>query len=84
MAEERGNRYAAVEGIEAIFADKDSNDENFDCGYHLDIIPDRENKGYSESSNLDIHIECLTLQKSNKAESLTGKHWNKITVKNTY
>ena len=80
MAEGRGKRYSAGEAIEAIFADEDSNDETFDCGYDLDIIPDSENEGDSESSDLDIQIEGLRLQESNKAESLTGKNCNKITL----
>ena len=54
MAEGRGMRYSAGEAIVAIFADEDSNDETFDSGYDLDIIPDRENEGDSESSDLDI------------------------------
>ena len=62
------------------FADEDSNDESFDCGYDLDIIPDSENEGDSESSDLDIQIEGLRLQESNKTESLTGKNCNKITL----
>ena len=80
MAEGRGKRYSTREAIEAIFADEDSNDESFDCGYDLDIIPDSENEGDSESSDLDIQIEGLRLQESNKAESLTGKNCNKITL----
>ena len=80
MAERSGKRYSTGEAIEASFADEDSNDERFDCGYDLDIIPDSENEGDSESSDLDIQIEGLRLQKSNKAESLTGKNCNKITL----
>ena len=78
MAEGRGKRYSTGEAIESIFADEDSNDESSDCGYDLDIIPDSENEGDSESSDLDIQIEGLRLQESNKAESLTGKNCNKI------
>ena len=59
---------------------EDSNDETFDCGYDLDIIPDSENEGDSESSGLDIQIVGLTLQESNKAESLTDNNCNKITL----
>ena len=40
MAKGRGKRYSTGEAIEAIFADEDSNEETFDCGYDLDIIPD--------------------------------------------
>ena len=69
MAEWRGKRYSAGEAIEAIFADEESNDETFDCGYNLDIIPNSENEGDSKSGDLDIQIEGLRLQESNKAES---------------
>ena len=80
MAEGRGKRYSAGEAIEAIFTDEDSNDETFDCGHDLDIIPDSENEGDSESSDLGIQIEGLRLQESNKSECLTGKNCNKITL----
>ena len=52
----------------------------FDCGYDLDIIPDSENEGHSESSDLDIQIEGLRFQEFNKAESLSGNNCNKITL----
>ena len=74
MAEGRGKRYSAGEDIDAMFADEDSNDESFDCGYDLDIIPDSENEG---SSDLDIQIEGVRLQECTKAESLTGKNCSK-------
>ena len=45
MAEGRGKRYSIGKTIEVIFADKDSNDESFDCGYDLDIILVSENEG---------------------------------------
>ena len=80
MAEGRGKRYSAAEALEAIFVDEDSNDQTFDCGYDLDIISDSENEGDSESSDLDIQIEGLRLQESTKAEHLTGKNCNKITL----
>ena len=32
MAEGRRKRYSLAEAIGAIFADKDNNDETFDCG----------------------------------------------------
>ena len=80
MAEGRGKKYFAGEAIEAIFMDEASNDETSACGYDLDIIPDSENEGDNESSDLDIQIEGLRLQESNKAEGLTGKNCNKITL----
>ena len=72
MAEGRGKRYSTGDAIKAIFADEDSNDESFDCGYDLDIIPDSENEGDSESSDVDIQIEGLRLQESKKALSEAG------------
>ena len=59
MADGRRKRYSTGEAIEAVFADEDNNDESFDCRYDLDIIPDSENEGDSESSDLDIQIEGL-------------------------
>ena len=51
MAEGRTKRYSPGEAIGAIFADEDSNNEIFDGRYDLDIIPDSENEGDSESSD---------------------------------
>ena len=67
MAEGRRKRYSAREAIEVFFANEDLNDETFDYGYDLDIIPDSEYEGDSESCDLDIQIEGLTLQESNEA-----------------
>ena len=74
MAERGRKRYSAGEAMEAIIADEDSNDKNFDCSYDLIIIPDSENDRDCESSDLDIQIEGLSLQKSSEAGSLTGKN----------
>ena len=49
-------------------------------GYDLDIIHDSKNEEDSKSGDLDIQIEGLTLEESNKAETLTGKNCNTITV----
>ena len=65
---------------EATFEDEDINNEMFYCGYDLDIIPNSENEGHSESSDKDIQIEGLGLQESDKAESLLAKKCNKITL----
>ena len=53
MAEGRRKRCYAGEAIQAILQ-MDRKDETFDCGYDVDIIPDSENEGDSESSDLDI------------------------------
>ena len=42
MVKGRGKRYSIGEAMETIVADKDSNDETFEFGYDLDIIPDSE------------------------------------------
>ena len=49
MAEGRKKRFSA-EVLEAILADRDSNDEDFDCGSDTEIVPDSEN----EHSDIDI------------------------------
>ena len=66
--------------IEPSYVEDDINDETFDFGYDLHIHTDTENERNSQSSDLDIQIEGLTLQEFNKAESLTGKNCNIITL----
>ena len=64
MAQGRRKRYSVREAIEAFFAHDDNNNEIFDSVYDLDIIPDSENEGDSESSDFDIQIEGLILHGS--------------------
>ena len=59
MTEGRKKRFSAGEVLEAIFADTDSNDEDFDCGSDVEIIPDSENEEYSD---LDISEQLDSLQ----------------------
>ena len=51
-----------------------------DCGYDLEIILYSENKGDSESSDLDTQIEGLTFEIYNEAENVTGKNSREILV----
>ena len=51
MVEGRRKTFSAGEAVEAIFAYDSSNDETFDCGYDLDIIPYNDNERDSESSD---------------------------------
>ena len=48
MAEGRKKRFSAGEVLEAIFADRDSNDEDFDCHSDIEIVPDSENEEYRD------------------------------------
>ena len=59
MAEGRKKRFSAGEVLEAIFADRDSNDEDFDCGSDIEIVPDSENEEYSD---IDISEQLESLQ----------------------
>ena len=59
MTEGRKKRFSAGEVLEAIFADTDSNDEDFDCGSDVEITPDSEN---SEYSGVDISEQLDSLQ----------------------
>lgn len=56
MADRRRKRYSASEILEAVFADEDSGDDNFDCGSDAEIIPDSENNSTCEDSDLDDSI----------------------------
>ena len=49
-------RYSVGEALEAVFADEDSGDENFDCGSDAEVIPDSENDSCCEDSDLDDSI----------------------------
>ena len=42
MTERGSKKYTAGEALEAIFADEDSGDENFDCGSDVEYVPDSE------------------------------------------
>ena len=52
MAERGSKKYTAGEALEAIFADEDSGDENFDCGSDVEYVLDSENESESGESDL--------------------------------
>ena len=56
MADRGKKRYSVGEALEAVFADEDSGDENFDCGSDAEVIPDSENDSCCEDSDLDDSI----------------------------
>ena len=39
MVERVSKQFSAGEALEAIFADEDSEDENFDCGSNIEYVP---------------------------------------------
>ena len=55
-----------------------------DCRSDLYIIPDRDNKGHSESRDLDIQIEEVNLQKfTNATHNEAKRRGIKVTLKCT-
>ena len=56
MAERISNRFSAGEALEDIFADEDSEDENFNCGSDIEYVLNSENESASKESDLDDSI----------------------------
>ena len=56
MAERSRKRYTVGEVLEAVFADKDSDNEHFDCGSDVEIVPDSEDDSTCEESDVDESI----------------------------
>ena len=48
MAERGRKRYTVGEVFEAVFANKDSDNENFDCGSDVEFVPDGEDDSACE------------------------------------
>ena len=68
-----GFRYACVFlyiGILAIFADEDSEDENFDCGSDTEYVPNSKDKSASEESDLDDSIALPNRSYSKSTEKV--------------
>ena len=56
MAERGRKRYTVGEVLGAGFADKDSDNENFDCGSDVEFVPDSEDDSACEESDVDDSI----------------------------
>ena len=56
MAERGRKRYTVGEALEAVFADKDSDNENFDFGSDVEFVPDSEDDLACEESDVDDSI----------------------------
>ena len=52
MASRSKKLFTVSEALESIFADNDSDNENFDCGSDLEAISDSEDESLSEDSDL--------------------------------
>ena len=67
MADRGRKWYSAREDLEAVFADEDSGDDNFDCGSDAEIIPDSENNSTCEDSDLD---DIITIPRSSYNQAI--------------
>ena len=56
MAERGRKRYTVGEVLEAVFADKDSDNENFDCGSDVEFVHNSEDDSGCEESDVDDSI----------------------------
>ena len=76
MAERGSKKYTAGEALEAIFADEDSGDKNFDCGSDVEYVPDSENESESGESDLGDSLALpstsYSLNKEKVSETLAG------------
>ena len=77
MAERGKKRYKLSEAVEAIYADEDSENENYDCGSDVDFVSNSEDESVSEESDLDVSLtlpkEKSTVDEENFTRSLIGK-----------
>ena len=69
-------KYTTREALEAIVADEDIGDENFDCGSVVEYVPDSENESESGESDLDDSLALpstsYSLNKEKVSETLAG------------
>ena len=56
MAERGRKQYILGEVLEAVFADKDSDNKNIDCGSDVEFVPDSEDDSACEESDVDDSI----------------------------
>ena len=56
MVDRGRKKYTVGEVLEAGFADKDSDNENFDCGSDVKFVPDSEDDTACEESDVDNSI----------------------------
>ena len=56
MAERGRKRQTVGKVLEVVYADKDSDDENFNCGSDVEFVPDSEYNSACEESDVDDSI----------------------------
>ena len=83
MAEETRKRLSAEEAIEAIFADEDSNDEDFNYGSDIDFVPDSADEENSNIEAISDRISSLSTSNPLSLEDsqLSGRTMNKNALK---
>ena len=69
---ERGRKRYTVEVLEAVFADKDSDNENFDCGSDVEFVPDSEDDSACEESDVDNSIIMPHSSYSQDVKNVSG------------
>ena len=58
---EGGSFFSVGEAIEAIFADQDSDNDNFDCGSDVEYCPDSEDVSANEENESDMEDDSFVL-----------------------
>ena len=71
MAGKVSKRLSAGGAPEAIFADKESEDENFDCGSDIEYVLNSVNKSAGEESDLDGSIALPNRSYSKSTEEVS-------------
>ena len=64
MADRGRKLFSVGEAIEAIFADQDSDNDNFDCGSDIEYCPDSEDVSANEENESDMEDDSFVLPPS--------------------
>ena len=64
MADRRRKLFSVAEAIEAIFADQDCDNDNFDCGSDVEYCPDSEDVSANEEKESDMEGDSFVLPPS--------------------
>ena len=71
MAGRVSKRFRAGEALEAVFAEEDIEDKNFDYGSDIEYVCSSENKSASEESDLDDSIALPNSSYSKSTEKIS-------------
>ena len=64
MADRGRKLFSVGEAIEAIFTDQGSDNDNFDCGSHVEYCPDSEDVSANEENESDMEDDSFVLAPS--------------------